>query len=497
MKTLLVSFQNNLDIIGIKYIRAYLLSKNIDSQIMLIPQMSPNDIAAVLDHFKIDKPDIIGISLMSCEFDNAKEFTSAVKKIFPEIVVVWGGIHPTVAPQESLENSDYIFVGESEIAFFEFLEAYELGKPVNNILNLGYHLNGKKVINELRPLNDDLDSLPFPEPFPSECLVTEKGRVRPLDRSLFKGYSKFSGRFISLTTTRGCQFSCSYCCNSVFSKLYGDIKIRKRSVDNVIAELKRIINVFPDLIFVNIQDDNFFSYDIDWINEFSKRFRDEIGKKFVCRTTPAHLNEEKLKCLKAAGLAWVFMGLQSGSARVNKNIYKRFVTNDKFIDAATIIKKHDIAGHYDIIMDNPYETEEDLIHTVETLLRIPRPFMLQIFSLCFYQGTEIDEQRSKDGLKSEDPKKKNYFKYMPTYMNRTIRLSAVLPGAAVKFLVSKRNSWPGAFALNLLYAPSVLILETLIWLRLILLSLDYRPLAAIAMILSFGKTALNKIILRK
>jgi radical SAM superfamily enzyme YgiQ (UPF0313 family) len=496
-KTLLVSFQNNTDTIGLKYIHSYLIKNNINSHILFIPQFNKKDFLSIEKFLKGYKPKIIGISLMSPEFFNAKEFSLYVKKNFPEIIIIWGGIHPTVDPKECLRYADYVFMGESEYAFLEFVNAISRNKPVNGILNLVYKSSEGININKLRPFNENLDDLPFPEHFPQKSLVLHNGNIIKLSKSLFKKYTRYSGKFYSITTTRGCPFSCAYCCNSAFSKLYGLSKVRKRSVENVIKEMRLATKIFPDIVYINIQDDNFFSYDIQWMKAFAETFKREVKKNFVCRSTPAHLTEEKISMLKKAGLSWIFMGLQSGSPRINKEIYKRFVPNEKFIEATKIVLKNNVAGYYDVILDNPYETEQDKIETINVLLKIPKPFVLQLFSLCFYQGTEIYDRALKENLIIENPLEKNYEKFKPTYLNKVTRLCPLFPKSFIELMVKNRKSQWAKISVNLIYPPSTLILEPLAWFRLILISFDYNIFTTVKMIFAFSKTGFSKLILRK
>jgi len=342
-----------------------------------------------------------------------------------------------------------------------------------------------------------LDALPFPEHFPKNSFISENGDIIKLSNSHFVKYSRYSGKFYSLTTTRGCPFSCAYCCNSFYNKLYGKPIIRRRSVENVIQELKLAIKKFPDFVYINIQDDNFFTYDIDWMTDFANRYKKEIGKNFVCRTNPSLLNEEKISVLRMTGLSWIFMGLQSGSARINKEIYKRFVSNKKFIEATKIIHKHNIAGYYDVILDNPYETDRDLIRTVYLILRIPKPFMLQLFSLCFYQGTELYNRALKENLKFDNPLDKNFVAYKQTYLNRLVRLTPLYPMMFIRLMVKNRKSGFAKYLLRLIYYPSILIIEPMVWFRLCYISFDKNILFTVNMAKAFFKTAFDQRILRK
>ncbi len=496
MRTLLVTLQKSIDAIGLKYIHSYLIENHIDSHILFIPQYQKKDTPSIMRFLEDFKPRIIGISLMSEEFDKAKEVSTLIKEKFPEIIIVWGGIHPTIDPKGCLNHADYIFRGESEQAYLEFVNAISKNKPVQGILNLGYKSPKGSHLNPLRGLTKNLDELPFPEYLPQKSFILHNGTIVKFSKSIFRRYARYSGRFYSLITSRGCPFSCAYCCNSAFSKLYGTKKIRKRSVENVLKEIKHGIELFPDLVYLNIHDDNFLSYDIAWMKAFAETAERDIKKKIICRSTPAHLSEEKILLLKKAGLSWIFMGLQSGSPRINQGTYKRFVSNEKFIEATKLVKKNNVAGWYDVILDNPYETEEDVIETLNVVLKIPRPFMLQLFSLCFYQGTEIYDRALKENLAIEDPLKKNYAKYKPTFLNKVIRLSPLYPKKVIESLVNNRKKRWAKILVDLISFPSILILEPLVWFRLILISFDNNLLRTITMIFAFFKTGFKKMMLR-
>ena len=497
MKTLLLSLQSNTDTIGLKYLHSYLIAHQVDSHFLFVPAYRESAFSAIKDFLRELAPRIIGISLMSHEFRLCRDLGRRIKDEFPDIILVTGGIHPSIRPGDCLDFSDYVFIGESEESFLEFVKAVEGGSSPAEVPNLVYRSSGELIRNRLRPLNENLDDLSFPEHFPRKSFVFHQGRVVRLNKSLFKRHSRYSGKFYSLTTTRGCPFSCSYCCNSFFVKLYGKGIIRKRSVDNVIEELKEAIKTFPDIVYVNIQDDCFFAYDPQWMKQFSHRYRREIGKHFTIRTTPHHITEEKVRLMKEAGLSWLFMGLQTGSERVNREIFKRFIPNEKFLKATRIAHKYNIAGFYDVILDNPYETEEDVTRTLRVILQIPKPFQLQIFSLCFYPGTELADRAEREGLKIEDALTKNYFKYQPDYLNKLIRLSPIFPRKFIFFLLNHNKSLFFKLLIKLIYLPAILLLEPLVWLRLFLLSFDYNPIRTCNMIYSFFSTGVRRTMLRK
>ena len=497
MKVLMISLQPNTDTIGLKYVHSYLCGHGVDSYILFIPQFDNKSASAVNEFLHQLRPEVVGIGLMSDSYYQASALSADIKKEFPQVVVVWGGIHPSVAPGECLEYADYVFIGEAEESFLEFMNALQSGQSVNCTPNLAYRLNGNLIVNKPGPLREDLDSLPFPEHFPQKSYVLHGNKVMKMDTHLFRRYSRFSGRVYSLMTTRGCPYHCTYCCNSFFVRLYGSKFLRERSARNVIDELKHELESFPDLIYIGIEDDSFFLHDIEWVREFSHLYAKEIGRKIVCTSAATNISEEKVRLLKEAGLSWLLIGIQSGSPRINKYIYKRPISNEAIIRATELTKKYNIAGLYDVILDNPFETEEDLIETINLILKIKKPYQFQIYSLTFYQGTELYNMAMNEELQIDDPRAKIYFKFRRSPLNKIVRLCPLLPKPFIRFLVENRNSLAGMVLLKAIYVPSLVFIEPLVWFRLILISFDNNFFKAVVMVAASLKTGASKFILRR
>jgi hypothetical protein len=172
------------------------------------------------------------------------------------------------------------------------------------------------------------------------------------------------------------------------------------------------------------------------------------------------------------------------------------MSNETFISAARQIKKYNVPCLYDVILDNPYETEDDVIRTIDVLLKIPKPFMLQMYSLCFYYGTEIYEKALKEKTQFEDPRKKSYTKYSNAYLNKIVRLTPLLPRRLIKWLVANRNGRL-SFCMNLIFLPSLIVLEPLMWMVMIFISFDYNMFLTVKMALSFFNTGFKKVALRQ
>lgn len=499
MKVLFLSFQENTDVIGVKYLDALLRSRGHQSSILLIPNDRPVNFLAAIEYVVETGPDVLCFSAMSYEFARAQSFALALKDRFTGCPVVFGGIHATTDPESCLAISDVVVRGEGEETLLELLPVLtdKEERPLADIQGIVYEQAGEVVYTPVRQLLQDLDTLPPIEHLPESLYVVHQGSIQPIsNRKICKKYVRYQGTFLSVISSRGCPFSCRYCCNSALKSLYGYSGVRRRDVGMVVDEIVREVNKSGKILYVNFQDDCFMMQRIGWLEEFSRRYREEVGIPFVVRTTPQHVTREKLELLKEAGLRWVFMGLQTGSDRINREVYGRMVSAEQFLAAAELVTELGLSAWYDVILDNPYETEADHLMTIDVLLRTPRPYQLDLFSLDYFPGTELWDQVREDCIPVAGLGEKSYTQPEPIMINRYIRMSATLPRGLVRCLVDKRHTKVGRM-LGMLSYYLCLLTEPFIYFLLILKSRDFRAGPTIRTIAVFYETAFNKLILRK
>ncbi len=101
-------------------------------------------------------------------------------------------------------------------------------------------------------------------------------------------------------------------------------RVRERSVENCITEPKEV-KKYPHIIYINIEDDWFLFHNKEWIEEFCREYKKHIRLPFMIRVYPSKLDRDQLLMLRDAGLSWVLMGIQSGSDRVNYEVFNRKV----------------------------------------------------------------------------------------------------------------------------------------------------------------------------
>ena len=377
--------------------------------------------------------DLIGISLMSNYLENAIQITEELKKIC-NVPIIWGGVHPTIRPNECLKYVDIVCIGEGEDVLLELTNKINKVDHYYNILGIHFKDGNKIIQNQLRPLIINLDDIPYPDYDYRTHYILDKNSIQLMDYNLFKVYY---GRSYTTLPTRGCPYQCTYCCNNTLNKMFSGQKlVRKRSIDNIITELILAKKTIPFLEEIKFDDDAFFTLSIDEIKDFSEKYKENINLPLIITgTTPSTVNHKKISFLVDAGLYSIRMGIQTGSERTKK-IYNRSFSNTQIINAVNIINQYKTIRdiQYDIILDNPWETDEDLYETLIFLTKLPTPFRLSIFSLNFYPGTELYEKAKNEGIIKndfDDIYRKHYHNLNKTVINNLFFLLSIYASSGI------------------------------------------------------------------
>lgn len=393
------------DAIGLRYIKAVLKNhgfavsliffkeKHLASDLMSLP--TEKEYQLLIDLLQKLNPDVLGISLRSSYFKIASSITDRVKKEL-SVPVIWGGTHPTVAPEASIKIADMICIGEGEYPLLELAEKIGDAQDYFNIKNLWIRRDGRIIKNDVRPLIQNLDALPFPNYGDEDKYFIENDDISSNDPGL-QTYN------LNIMASRGCPYHCTYCCNSVFNAIYKGKgpRIRRRSIENVMEEIHSLKAEFPNVKRIDFIDE-VFAWDKKWTAAFTKRYKKEINLPFQCAQHPNMVDRDILVMLKEAGLERVEVGVQSGSERIRREIFERPVSDKKLLLTSQFMKQMRIVPFYDFIVDNPFETEKDRRDGLEFLLRFPRPFHLHVFSLIYFPNTVITKRALSANLISED-----------------------------------------------------------------------------------------------
>ena len=148
-----------------------------------------------------------------------------------------------------------------------------------------------------------------------------------------------------------------------------------------------------------------------WLEKFVPLYKKEVGLPFVAYIYHSQNIERILKLLKSAGLRYCCLALESGSERINKEVFRRAYDRDRLLHAARLCKELDIAFYTDVITYNPYEEEEDLRKTLDVLVEMGGGYRMAVNKLFVLPGTKIAQQMERDGIKIEESEKDVMFDY--------------------------------------------------------------------------------------
>jgi radical SAM superfamily enzyme YgiQ (UPF0313 family) len=499
MKLLLISLQSNAYITGLKYVAANARASGHEARILFLPGYLESTLNPVVSEFISSyNPDLIGVSLMSIEYYPAKNLSHLLKERF-DIPIIWGGVHAIIKPEECIRYADYVCIGEGEhavVSLLNHLSAKGKGTPPE-IPGVWVNYNGDIMRQAVAQPEEDLDGLPFQEYLPDYFYGFHNNRIYNFaeHQRLFRQYALYGGTCHMMITTRGCPFHCSYCGNSAFMNVFGR-QVRERSVKNVIDEIREVIKN-PFILYINFQDDCFFTHNKEWMEEFCRLYKKHVNLPFIARAIPTMLDRERLSMLIDAGLCWIVMGIQSGSDRVNFEIYNRKIRFSAVKKAADLISETHAAPFFEMIVDNPYETEEEMVETIDAVATLKKPYIVSLAHLTFFPGTPLAEKAVKDNIVTPDA---YLFRYLlnidETYLNKLLAITPSTPRFIIKYL-----NKPGAqrkplhiILLNILHFAVKRFVEPVVLLFITMRSLDYKFNWIVRTILGNWKSTLARLV---
>ncbi|HLC18450.1 MAG TPA: radical SAM protein [Thermodesulfobacteriota bacterium] len=461
MKVTLISPYPDIMAFGIRTISSHLKAHGHTTRIVLLPDPYGDNLVfgakrydeGVLDELipLVKDSDLIGLSLMTNFYEGAVQITEKLKSALT-VPVIWGGIHPTIRPEESLEHADIVCLGDGEDAILELVGRMERGESYLDVKNLWFRRDGRVIKNRPRRLVRDLDIYPMPDYSCQDHHIMHEGSILPLKGELLKlylergtvsGYLKNTG--YQTMTGRGCPHQCSYCVNDTLKSMYNNENyLRWRSTAHVMDELLWVRKNLPYVGFVWISDDAFFARNRKSLEEFCTEYKAKIALPFSCLASPATVTEEKMEMLVDAGLVYLQMGVESGSRHIQDLFNRSRMNNDRLKEAFRIVNKYADRMYppsYDFILDVPYETDRDKVDSLKLISEIPKPFRLQPFSLVLYPGTKLYEMARRDHLIEDEKKQiyeKSYTMREPNYLNLLMTLSkgGRFPSPLLKALVT-------------------------------------------------------------
>jgi len=317
--------------------------------------------------------DMVGVTVTTPTLSSSLELARAVKESYPASKVVFGGMHPSVMPRETItyKEVDFVVKGEGEITLIELLNALANGNNIKDVNGILFKEDNGIIETPSRDLIEDLDTIPFPA------------------RDLFKNSSytypdSLYSKTAPIITSRGCPGRCTYCnASSIFGR-----KFRARSSANIVDEIELLIKDHG-IKEIHIWDDNFVTN-----KERVYEIRDEIKKRgvsvkfaFPNGIRADYLDIDILSALKDMGTYSIAIGVESGSQEV-LNKARKGIRLDKVAEVFTLAKEIGLETWAFFMFGLPGEDPGKAIETINFAKRL-NPDIAKFHILKPYPGTEV------------------------------------------------------------------------------------------------------------
>ncbi len=345
--------------LGILYIASFMESKGcnvevIDAEHQLLTQNETIEYVRKL--INPNKKTYIGISTTTVCFNNAVVLAQNLKKNFPEIKIILGGVHVSSLPEHAMgyECFDYGIIGEGEITNYELIDCLNNNNDINSVKGIVYREQGKLVYTAKREPIKNLDELPFP----ARHLLKNLEQYVP-------GLSDYKQLPVTnIITSRGCPGQCTFCSNAVFGRTY-----RSRSAQNIFEEIEDVIKKYK-MKEIHFIDDSFLLNKIRIRELFDLCTEKNLKFSWSCYSRIDNVNYEYLKYLKQHGCWRISFGIESGDKQVLKDI-KKNITLDNAKEVITWCNELGIKTTGLFMIGHPTDTVESIKNTINFAVNIP------------------------------------------------------------------------------------------------------------------------------
>ncbi|MCK4993883.1 MAG: B12-binding domain-containing radical SAM protein [Candidatus Omnitrophica bacterium] len=363
-----------------------------DYEVKIFDQAMHSNWKAALTNIINSNTLIVGIHAMAgYQLLHALEVSEFVKSTC-NVLIIWGGVHPSLIPETVLKERfvDYVCVGEGERTFSELVKAIQSKKDISSVKGIYYREDNKNIFTGERAVVDlnDLPELPYHLLHVSAYNVSGGTRF---DKNEMK---------LAIETSRGCCNDCIFCYNPVFHKR----KWRAQDAKRVIERIEYLVKNYH-VTYLDFIDDAFFT-DLGRVEKIAKLLiARKINIKWFLQGVDIHklmqADDAYLNLLDKAGCRVMRMGAESGSARILKEMRKKS-SIDEVLKINKRLRTTNIVCYYYFTIGMPGETEEDLKETVDLMLTLladnPQARIMSAFCLTPQPGTRLLELAQKDGF---------------------------------------------------------------------------------------------------
>ena len=321
--------------------------------------------------------DFVVLFTSTAGFQSDIHLAERMKTAQPGIKIAFVGPHVTTLPEESLQASpavDFVVKREFDYAVAEFAG----GKKLEEIAGISFRKDGQIFHNPDRPLSEDLDALPFAVEIYKRDLDITKYNIPFLHHP-----------YVSFYTSRGCPAQCIFC---LWPQTMCSHRWRTRTSDNVVAEVRRIRELFPQAKEIFFDDDA-FTIGKSRVLELCQKLK-PLKITWSCNSRVT-TDPETLKAMKEAGCRLLVVGFESGDATILRNI-KKGATIEQAIAFTKNCRRLGFKIHGAFQIGLPGETRETIEKTMRFAMELD-PQTIQVSISHPYPGTELYQHLKDQG----------------------------------------------------------------------------------------------------
>jgi anaerobic magnesium-protoporphyrin IX monomethyl ester cyclase len=317
-------------------------------------------------------PDMVAMSTYAENMYNVIFWADVIKQKLADCFVVAGGNHASYLGRECLSKCnaiDAVVKFEGEIPFKMLCEkCFAKNYDFKDVPNLVWRENGQIIENPKTVLLDSIETLPI------------------INRTYFvSGQNDKALTHADVISARGCPFHCTFCdCNHYWQKTH-----RTRGVNSVIKELKQLLADNPNVKSVRFRDESITLKKPYCMELCNALIDNNIKLEFHAHSRLDGLDEELIATLAKAGFKLLFIGVESGSEKVLRNL-KKGIKLEKLAPNLELLRKYGVNFRLSFMSSTPGETFFDTIKTVKLIkkLKLKRNEYYMGIGIDIYPGTE-------------------------------------------------------------------------------------------------------------
>jgi len=361
----------------------------------------PLDFDEIYGRVKEYSPDIIGITCTTNVFSVGNEIAGEIKKRGYSKMIIMGGIHATIAPDDLEEsNFDAFSVGEGERTLPELCRRMGNGEDIYSVKGMIFKKDGEIINTGAPEVILSLDEIP-----PRDFEIMNISELLKLKNGYFD--TAFS---------RGCPFMCSFCINHTLKNQYKqscDGKYyRCQSVDRAIGDLHIVIDKYHDLIKVVDLEHDLLLMDKNWFRDFAERFKNDFfekyGIKYVISSRADMIDEDTVILLKKSGCEFIGIGVEAGSEDVRNGILRKNIYDKSLKNAFDLLNKYELRSLAFFMIGVPGESHETIKKDLELIRRL-KPSMIRMSIFQPFEGTELYKHCEDNDLFTDASVTSSYF----------------------------------------------------------------------------------------